>query len=78
MLPLEDNNMFSKLRDLHNLNIGRKHLMNSYRSDSGVKGAGHGSCLSPQYSVPEQGPTEEVTRGKQSGSKTYGMSELEL
>ena len=58
--------------------IRRKHLMNSYRIDSGVKGAGQGSCLSPQYSMPEQGPTEEVTRGKQSGSKTHSMSELEL
>ena len=28
MLPLQDNNMFWKLRDLHNLSIGRKHLMN--------------------------------------------------
>lgn len=35
-----------------------------------MEGAGQGACL-PLTSVPEQGPLEKVTGGKQSGSKTH-------
>ena len=45
-------------------------MTHSLWSYSGVKGAGQGACLSPLYRVPEQGPLEEVTGGKQRARDT--------
>ena len=38
-------------------------------------GAGQGSCLSLEYSVPERGPLEDVTGEKQRVRDTKSVSE---
>ena len=49
--------------------IGRKHSIHSLWNYSGTKGAVQGACLSPPYDAQEQGPLEEVRRGKTQGKR---------